>query len=742
MRCLQCGKAIPLLKRLGGSNEFCSEAHRREYQHEFSQLALGRLLQSQPAEFQMQAERAPILAGATAPAVDQLPATVVTGTPAAGKPSATPHWSEMARPATVLSHTQRSRARNQRGHSRHRNRGEEWGFARSGTAADPGRNQAVPLPVVSQPVATQPVATQPATSQPVVSQPATAPPAAIQKPAPAELQFALVSAPEFEHAFASLAPGRPHREVGLSSAELPRGLALVWANAVEIANSITRPVETKLDLREMSRTTPRIALDLRIVPPESLEIEHQPFTIAAEPPAPAEASLWIGRDRDFAGELASLSGFANDQFSKSDFEVPPLTENPAIDTVSEPLPAEPQPAVVASEPMPEVVSPVSAAAEPLNPEPERAEVESETLPHVSPTVSAVPEPLSAEPQSAIVESEPPPQETHASLAESQTLRPAHYCGQLPDPELVPLPMSSTGIAPGKTKPLPVFGPTPLGIGTVQIPQPTGLPLRPLMVLAAPTAPAIAVKQRNTDIISAQPALSIKPELPPSTAPVSLSSELNLGLPELRTPTPGEGTSRMRKIIAAVAGAAVLGGGLFFFLGKSSDAGSKSPAPASATSVPGSQWIANFAPDAKRQRRVSLLRSSMNLPAYRLDFESSIQMKALGWVYRARDAKNFYVSKIEFQKPGVNPVYALVHYAVIDGVEQPRVETPLPVSVPMGGLYKIHFEAVGNRFTTWVQGQQVEQWTDPRLSSGGAGLYGEGTEQSVLHGDFVVTPLQN
>jgi hypothetical protein len=133
---------------------------------------------------------------------------------------------------------------------------------------------------------------------------------------------------------------------------------------------------------------------------------------------------------------------------------------------------------------------------------------------------------------------------------------------------------------------------------------------------------------------------------------------------------------------------------------------------------------------------------MNLPAYRLDFESSIHIKALGWVYRAQDSKNFYVSKIEFQKPGVNPVYALVHYAVINGVEQPRVETPLHLSVPMGGHYKIRFEAVGNHFTTWVQGQRVEQWTDSRLSSGGAGLYGEGVEKSVLHGEFVVTPLSN
>src|SRR5665213_2991647 len=47
MRCLQCGKDLPLLKRMAGC-EFCSDAHRREYQKEYSDLALGRLLQSKP----------------------------------------------------------------------------------------------------------------------------------------------------------------------------------------------------------------------------------------------------------------------------------------------------------------------------------------------------------------------------------------------------------------------------------------------------------------------------------------------------------------------------------------------------------------------------------------------------------------------------------------------------------------------------------------------------------------------
>lgn len=608
---------MPLLKRMAGS-EFCSEAHRREYQHEYSQLALGRLLQSQPTETQAPLVKAPPLRSASSPAIDDPSATAVNGVTTVNgvspiaKPSGGPAWAEKVGPTPPVLVAKPA------------------GIAES----EP------PLPD--------------ATTTKAPSQPATAKPAVIQKPAPAELQFALVATPEFEHAFASLAPGRPRRQPNTFPAELPQGRAVALESGVEITDSITRPIEGKLELREVTRTTPRIALDLRIVPPESLEPERRPLTIPIALAEPAEASLWTGPHCDFAGELASLSNFADAQFSKSDFETPTLADGPAVTAV----PALP------------------------------VELPGATTPTV----------------------------------------------RVPDPEFSPLPVTSTGIAPGKAKTIPVFGPVAIRAQAVQIPQPHGLPLRPVMVLATAAAPATEVHHRKADALSLGPDLPIKPATP--------SSELNLGLPELEMQTPaGPMASRMRKIVAALAGAAVLGASIFFFLGKRSDAGLKSSTPAAlADGALGSQWIANFAPDPQRQRRVSLLRSSMNLSAYRLDFESSIQIKALGWVYRAQDSKNFYVSKIEFQKPGQNPVYALVHYAVINGVQQPRVETPLHLSVPMGGLYKIRFEAVGNRFTTWVQDQQVEQWTDARLSSGGAGLYGEGVEQSILHGDFVVTPL--
>src|SRR5437868_19329 len=48
MHCLYCDRPLALLKRLTGDSEFCSKEHRKIYQKEHNQLALARLLESQP----------------------------------------------------------------------------------------------------------------------------------------------------------------------------------------------------------------------------------------------------------------------------------------------------------------------------------------------------------------------------------------------------------------------------------------------------------------------------------------------------------------------------------------------------------------------------------------------------------------------------------------------------------------------------------------------------------------------
>ena len=49
---------------------------------------------------------------------------------------------------------------------------------------------------------------------------------------------------------------------------------------------------------------------------------------------------------------------------------------------------------------------------------------------------------------------------------------------------------------------------------------------------------------------------------------------------------------------------------------------------------------------------------MNLSDYRLEFQAQIEAgKALGWVFRAKDGKIFYVNKLEMVTSGLAPTVA-------------------------------------------------------------------------------------
>jgi len=597
-------------------SEFCSDAHRREYQKEYSDLALGRLLQSKPPGLENNAG----LNGAP---------TLLTPPPAANGHSA-PSLSVTMPPAPKL----------------------EPMVAASKT---PSTSPTAAKKVEPRTAIPMPPAPAPAPAEKVEPDPVVAKVARVEKPNPADVPMVIPRTLAFEQALAET-PGIPFHEASVAPVTLLEASPIPLGRGVEVADVSVHAIERQLELRESARPLPRIDLDLRVVGPEALETHQQSLAILVMSSiAPEEAVLWTAEQRDFTGSLISLGSLAGYGLSTTGFEEPSM----AIAT-----------------------SPIADARG------------SEAPPAVAPLI--------------------------------------------PGPVLERLPISVQGIAAGRAKPTQVFGAALFTGKIVQVPPPSGLPLRPLMVLGPAEAAAAPVtgKKSKSDVRILPPA-AVTPTLPVVTAPAASSAEPDLGLPELRLQSPRDsGASHMPKILAAVAGVATIGLGIFFFLGRSESR----PKPAVETSTSSASWISDFATDAKRQRRVSVLRASLGLPAYRLEFESSIQIKGLGWVYRAQDSKNYYVSKVELEKPGLNPEFAIVHYAVIDGLEQAHEQAPLHVDVPLGGHYKIRFEAMDDRFTTWIQGQQVDQWTDGRLKTGAAGLYREGAEQFTLHGDFQVTPL--
>ncbi len=277
---------------------------------------------------------------------------------------------------------------------------------------------------------------------------------------------------------------------------------------------------------------------------------------------------------------------------------------------------------------------------------------------------------------------------------------------------------------------------------------------PKTVAKSAPKPVEAPKQGE----SSKPAGTAKPApasdviRPP--APVAKPSEEDLlGLPKLAFQAKEGFWSRLPAaarlgVIAAVL-ALVVGGVVLTSRGSGS---AKPTAPAltddgvmveEAALANNGGWVQDWFADragGKQGRHVDVLRGSLTLRDYRLQFEGQIEQGALSWVFRASE-KNFYVEKIQVVTPGLTPVMALVHFAVIDGKEQPRTQTPLPIQAHLDTAYKVRMDVIGSHFTTWVQDQQVDEWTDSQIGAGGVGLYYDSGESASLRDTLHVIPLR-
>jgi hypothetical protein len=129
--------------------------------------------------------------------------------------------------------------------------------------------------------------------------------------------------------------------------------------------------------------------------------------------------------------------------------------------------------------------------------------------------------------------------------------------------------------------------------------------------------------------------------------------------------------------------------------------------------------------------LALYRPSLSLTDYRMEFLGQIARKSIGWVYRARDSKNYYATKITLVRGGPLPTAVIDRYAVVNGRESRRVQVPLPLSVREDTLYRVRMDVRGDGFTLTVQGQVVDHWSDDRIKDGGVGFFSAKGEQARL-----------
>ncbi len=134
----------------------------------------------------------------------------------------------------------------------------------------------------------------------------------------------------------------------------------------------------------------------------------------------------------------------------------------------------------------------------------------------------------------------------------------------------------------------------------------------------------------------------------------------------------------------------------------------------------------------RTGQLALYRPAQNFSDYRFEFFGEIEKKSMSWAVRAHDPQNYYGMKMTVIEPGLRPVVALVHYAVVAGKKMTGISTPLNIMMHNNEAYHVAVDVKGNKVVTSVEGQEVDSWTDDALKVGGVGFFSEAGDSARLY----------
>ena len=793
MRCLYCGKELALLKRWTGGGEFCSDAHRQRYQEEYNQLALNRLLQAKPPA---KAEAPDAEAKSTKPSTVAGPSIEVTAPPE----PAVSKISEGARTKPVYREEPSLVALREAAADRAPVLVSIP--AAAPLYVEPVAEELAPaelaaflveMPVVAlaevAPMSHPDLEFLDAVAAALPNR--TFEPLNLQRDSYQLETAGLVAFEPFNRTSNHTASGTRERkvevrdfvrtapivEIDLSPAgetglettseamdilifpQPPQGLPVLWQEP---------PVgfvggETELGaLARLSFSATGFAGEDDATEPDG----NSAITIAAEPP-PIEDSIE---------------------------DVAPVPSADVVPDIHVDIPEDSH-VEVAAEPVPEVLpEPIAEAAPEAEPQPEPVVIEAAETQAAEPEVETQTEQIVAPEEPKIVLPEllttPLPLTHHVSAPgkgkPAQVFASAANAVEVQVPRSTSLPLRA----------VMTFGPAPVLIKNEAKPEPkkpASAPVRPdprlanvklrgvalevkednkpTVKVAEPvkeTAPALKqvaktensgaakspVKEPKQDKkLEAKETVKLKEEAKQAAAtPASPSAPYtgssDLGLPRLNLQS-SSGFLGQMPVLAKVGIVVVLLAGIGGLIAYSSKSGGAATTSAAGTIVAGSAlpageagWITDWGsdPGVRRTRQISILRSSQTLTDYRIEMTGQIESKAIGWVFRAQDPKNFYVTKLEIVKPGLEPTVALVRFAIINGEEQAHAQLPLPMKVRLDTMYKIRFDALGNHFTTYVQDQKIDDWTDDHIRTGGVGFYRERGEDATLKGGMNVVPL--
>jgi hypothetical protein len=217
-------------------------------------------------------------------------------------------------------------------------------------------------------------------------------------------------------------------------------------------------------------------------------------------------------------------------------------------------------------------------------------------------------------------------------------------------------------------------------------------------------------------LSGASALAVPPvKAPPATA----GAPSQFVVPSFSLPVrENQALSRYRSPIAFVAIAIGAIGGLIWGL----SGPSQSPSGATSSPVKAANWSRQAVSPSGRS--LTVYEPSRSVADYRMEFSWVPDSAGAGWVFRTRDANDYYGARLSLQKRGASGVLVAEHFSVFAGAESAHSRKTIPFP-GNAGLLRVHMDAIGPVFKLFVENNLADSWTDARLNSGAMGFYDDG-----------------
>lgn len=171
-----------------------------------------------------------------------------------------------------------------------------------------------------------------------------------------------------------------------------------------------------------------------------------------------------------------------------------------------------------------------------------------------------------------------------------------------------------------------------------------------------------------------------------------------------------------------------------------------------------QWDAPATWEIIRDKEVSALRvqglgflkKGQQWDNYKLEFEVKVNKESAGWVLRAQNSSSFYLFKLGSERAKAIPKNSLVKYIRHDAQYLNSLKredapgaagvTPLSFKVRNKDYYKVMVTVRGNTITHYIDGIQVDAWSDDTFNHGRFGFNASAIEQATIR-NLLIEPLR-